>query len=103
MTFQGTVATAAGYNGAGWRRDLTAKGDWAPLWPERRRGRDVIYFSVALAPGGTKVALGRTQCGVELFDLPGGEGPLLQPVPSEASLEDQRVYRLAFSPDGTLL
>jgi hypothetical protein len=103
MTFQGTTATAAGYNGAGWRRDLTAAGEWAPLWPERRRGRDIIYSSVAVAPGGTKVALGRTDCAVELFDLPGSDGPMLQPVPGGDHLEFERVYRLAFSPDGKLL
>jgi hypothetical protein len=102
LAFEGTRATGMCYDGAGFEREMTARGDWEPSWPERRGGRDVIYFSIAPAPGGTKVALGRTECAVELFDRAGGGERVLQPALSE-EVERQRVYALAFSPDGKLL
>jgi WD40 repeat protein len=103
LAFEGTTATAVTYAGEGWRRDLTATGDWQRLWPERRRGRDIIYFSVALPPDGETVAVGRTECAIELFEPSGGEGRTLQPPESDEELRHQRVFSLAFSPDGKLL
>ncbi len=104
LAFQGTQAAAVSYDGAAWRRDLTARGDWEEVWPGRRDTRNIIYFTIALAPGGAKAALGRTQCTVELVDWPDGdEGPALRPVLPEEEIERQRIYALAFSPDGKLL
>jgi hypothetical protein len=102
LAFEGTRATAVRYDGAGFQRELTAEGDWEPCWPERRGERDIIYSSIGLAPGGAKVALGRTECAVELFDRGGGEEKVLQPARSK-KVERQRVYALAFSPDGKTL
>jgi hypothetical protein len=103
IAFHGTRGAALSYNGEGWRRDLTAEEDWESCWPERRSGRDVIYSAVAFAPGGAKVALGRTGSAVELLDWPAGSGPTLQPAVAGEAVADQRVYALAFSPDGKLL
>jgi hypothetical protein len=103
VAVEATMAGAVGYDGEGWRRDLTAEGDWVPCWPERRTGRDMIYSAMAFAPGGSKVALGRTGCVVELLDWPSGNGPTLQPAVPEEEGELHRVYALAFSADGSLL
>jgi WD40 repeat protein len=101
-TFHGSTAAAVEYDGAGWRRELKAGSEWVQTWPERRT-RNTIYFSIALSPDGAKAAMGRTQCTVELLDWPGGgPGATLQP-PSAEDVREQRVYALAFSPDGKLL
>jgi WD40 repeat protein len=104
LAFQGTHAAAVCYDGEAWRCDLTARGSWEQCWPVRRDTRNIIFFTMALAPGGAKAALGRTQCAVELVDWPGGgEGPTLRPALPEEQIERQRVYAIAFSPDGKLL
>jgi hypothetical protein len=103
VAFWGTLAAAVTYDGECWRRELTVPGDWQQCWPARRGDRDDIYFTMALSPGGTKAALGRMRGAVELLDWPGGTGPTLRPALLEIELIDQRVYTLAFSPDGKLL
>jgi hypothetical protein len=104
VTFKGTTATAVGYDGAGWRRNLTTAGDWESCWPERRTDTHIFYSALALAPRGTTVALGRTECLIDLFDWPGsGEGLTLRPEPPVPQSEYQRIHALAFSPDGKLL
>jgi hypothetical protein len=104
LTFDGTRATALGYEGAGWRHDLTVEGEWEPCWPDRQPGRHIVYSALALAPGSTKVAVGQTDCLIDLFDWPGtGEGLTLRPEPPIPQGEYQRIHALAFSPDGKLL
>jgi WD40 repeat protein len=98
------TATAVCYDGEGCRRDLAVAGDWVQCWPERRGGRDEIYVEVALAPDGSKVALGRTGCAVDLFEASGGPRRLLQPPDAgDEVVRRQRVRALAFSPDGQIL
>jgi WD40 repeat protein len=103
FAFEGPITTAMSYDGSAFRRDLTTSGDWEPCWPERRRGRDIIYFSLALAPDGSRAAAGRTECVVEVFDRSGGEGLTLQPNLPAEQLDRQRIYALAYSPDGKVL
>ncbi len=100
---EGSQITAVCYDGEGLRRDLTAGEDWQQGWPQRRNGRDEIYAAIALAPDGSRVALGRTGGVVELFDRAGGEGLTLQPRDMDEEGRHQRVRTLAFSPDGKLL
>jgi WD40 repeat protein len=102
LAVEGTTAIALGYEGTGYRRDLTTEGNWNECWPSRRR-RHEIYSALAFSPGGAKVALGRTDCVVDLLDWPGGSGPTLQPVVPQDEAEHMRVHALAFSPDGKLL
>ena len=64
---------------------------------------DDIYLSLALAPGGAKVALGMRNCTIDLLDWPGGEGIRLRPTLPGTEAEAQRVHALAFSPDGRYL
>lgn len=97
----GTEVTAVGYNGATWRTNLVSEENWQAIGPERRTGRDVVYMSVAISPDG-KMALGQTDCLVDLLDRT-GEGPRLQPVVPGVELEVERFRTLAFSPDGKLL
>jgi hypothetical protein len=103
QVFEGTAATTVDYAGAGWRRDLAAEGDWAQVWPERRGNRDVICFTVAVAPGGAKVATGWTESVVEVTDPHGGDLVTLRPAAGGEDAERQRIFSLAFSPDGGLL
>jgi WD40 repeat protein len=103
VAFDGARATTMRYEGSAWRRDLTSESGWQSLWPERRQGRDVIYFSLALAPDGQRAALGMTDCTVELVGRAGPDGPTLRPALSAEEIERQRVYAVAFSPDGALL
>jgi hypothetical protein len=103
LAFQGGTAVGMSYDGSVHRRDLTARGDWEQVWPERRHDRGVIYFSLAMNPTGTKAALGMTGCSVELLDWPGGVGPTLHPPEMSEDVQRQRIYALALSPDGKLL
>lgn len=103
-TFRGTTVTSISYNGAGSRRDLLAGDHWQPLWDDRRQSRDVIYFSVALQPRGSKVALGLTDATVELLDDETGvAASVLMPSDAIPERPRQRCFALAFSPDGKLI
>jgi hypothetical protein len=103
VAFEGALATTLRYDGSAWRRDLTSESGWQEVWPERRGGRHVIYFSLALSPDGQRIALGMTECSVELLGRSGADGPTLRPPLPAAEIERQRVYAVAFSPDGALL
>src|SRR5262249_58771631 len=66
-------------------------------------GGRIIYASMALPPGGRRVARGRNDGEVELLDWPGGDGRTLRPPLEGEKAERPRTRALAFSPDGKLL
>jgi hypothetical protein len=104
MAFHGTTAAAVAYDGRVSRRDLTVEGDWQECWPARRSSNeDEGYYSIAFAPKGDRVALGRRRGVVDLLDWPAGTGPTWRPEITAAKRDSYRVHALAFSPDGTLL
>jgi hypothetical protein len=99
VAFHASTAAALRYDGEVSRRDLTVDGDWQRCWPARRNN-DEGYSSIAFAPKGDRVALGRRGCVVDVLDWPAGTGPTLRPELSEAQRDRHRVHALAFSPDG---
>src|SRR5262249_7367705 len=98
----GSMAATVEDDGEAWGRDLTADGNWMQCWPARRTN-DQIYCTMAFAPNGTKVALGRSESEVELLDWPSGEGITLRPPLEGDRAERPRTRALAFSPDSKLL
>src|SRR5262249_44052931 len=101
LAFHGTTAAALSYDGAVSRRDLTVEGKWQECWPARRRSNEEErYYSIAFAPKGDRVALGRRKGVVDLLDWPAGTGPTLRPEITAARRDSYRVHALAFSPEG---
>jgi hypothetical protein len=100
LAFHGRTAADLRYDGEVWRRDLTVEGDWQQCWPARRSNNDEPYYSIAFAPKGDRVALGRRGGVVDVLDWPAGTGPTLRPDLTAAERDDYRVHALAFSPDG---
>jgi hypothetical protein len=102
--FHGTTAAALRYDGEVSRRDLTVEGDWQQCWPARRSNNDEEYYcSIAFAPKGDRVALGRKGGVVDVLAWPAGTGPTLRPELTAQQRDYCRVHALAFSPDGKLL
>ena len=103
VAIHGTTAAALRYDGQVLRRDLTVEGDWQECWPARRSNNDEAYYSIAFAPKGDRVALGRRRGVVDVLDWPAGTGPTLRPALTADQRNDYRVHALAFSPDGKYL
>lgn len=104
VVFHGTTVVALGYDGSVSSREMAKpKSRWHTHWGDRRDGRPNIYFSLAFDPAKTRLALGMTDATVELLDWPAGGGRSLQPPSAFGELAVQRVFALAFSPDGKLL
>jgi hypothetical protein len=103
VAFHGRTAAALSYDGEVWRRDLTAEDDWQQGWPARLSNNNDLYHSIAFAPQGDRVALGRRRCVVDVLDWPAGTGPTLTPELTVDHPDSYRVHALAFSPDGKYL
>jgi WD40 repeat protein len=101
--FAGPMAVVLTQEGEASRRDLTAEGVWQPCWPERKGEREVLYTALALAPDGSRAALGLTACRVEVLDWPGGGGAVELPALPAKNPDALHVLSLGFSPDGKLL
>lgn len=102
FALNGPKAAALRYDGFAQQRDLTSDGGWSQAWPARRNDYEA-YYSIALAPDGTKAALGRRPA-IEVLDWPAGtNAQTLSPNMPAGQEIDLRVHALAFSADGKCL